>query len=132
MNKISRDKLKQKGFKRLLLSFKYAVEGIVYTLVNEQNMIIHFVIAFMVILFGIIFKITKVEWLFIIIAIGLVLASELINSAFEATIDFISLERNPLAKIAKDTASGAVFILALTAAIIGMFIYIPYIIDFIK
>lgn len=132
MKKISRDDLKQKGIKRFFHSFKFAFEGIKYTLKNEQNMGIHFVIAFFVVIFGIIFKLTLIEWLFIIVAIGLVLAAELINSAFEATVDFISLERHPLAKIAKDTASGAVFILALIAAIIGMFIYIPHLLELFK
>ena len=62
-----------------------------------------------------------------IIAIGMVLSAELINSAIEAVVDLVTLEEHPLAKIAKDCSSAATFVLACMAAIIGLVVYIPYI-----
>lgn len=123
-----RGKLKQKGIKRLLNSFKYAFEGIIYALKYEQNMLIHFIATILVIILGIILKLSIIEWLFCILFIGVVIAAELINSSIEASIDLISPNKNSLAKVAKDTASGAVLILSITALIGGLIIFVPKII----
>lgn len=123
-----RGKLKQKGLKRLFNSFKYAWEGIVYALKYEQNMLIHLLATVLVIILGLIVELSLVEWLFCLILIGLVIATELINSSLEAVVDLVSPDKNSLAKVAKDTASGAVLVLALTALIVGLIIFIPKII----
>lgn len=123
-----RGKLKQKGIKRLLNSFKYAFAGIIYALKYEQNMLIHFIATILVIILGIILKLSVIEWLFCILFIGVVIAAELINSSIEASIDLISPNKNSLAKVAKDTASGAVLILSITALIGGLIIFVPKII----
>lgn len=127
-----RGKLKQKGLKRLLNSFKYATEGIIYALKYEQNMLVHLIATIFVIILGLIVKLSLIEWLFCIIFIGLVIAAELINSSIEAIVDLISPEKNSLAKVAKDTASGAVLILAFTALIGGLIIFVPKIITLIE
>lgn len=127
-----RGKLKQKGLKRLLNSFKYAWEGIIYALKYEQNMIIHLVATFLVVILGLIVKISLIEWLFCLIFIGLVIATELINSSLEAVVDLVSPAKNSLAKVAKDTASGAVLVFAITALIGGLIIFIPKIIILIE
>lgn len=123
-----RGKLKQKGLKRLFNSFKYAWEGIVYALKYEQNMLIHLLATVLVIILGLIVELSLVEWLFCLVLIGLVIATELINSSLEAVVDLVSPDKNSLAKVAKDTASGAVLVLALTALIVGLIIFIPKII----
>lgn len=123
-----RGKLKQKGLKRLFNSFKYAWEGIVYALKYEQNMLIHILATVLVIILGLIVELSLVEWLFCLVLIGLVMATELINSSLEAVVDLVSPDKNSLAKVAKDTASGAVLVLALTALIVGLIIFIPKII----
>ncbi len=116
--------LKGKGFKRLLLSFKYAFEGIIYTVKNEQNFIIHLLAVLTVTTLGYIYKISNTEWLIIVIMIALVLGSEFINTSIEATIDSIG-KVNPLAKVAKDTAAAAVLIFALSSIIVALIIFIP-------
>ena len=123
-----RGKLKQKGINRLFKSFKYAFEGILYTLKYEQNMLIHIMATILVILLGLIVKLSIIEWLFCILFIGIVIATELINSSIEAVVDLISPDKNSLAKVAKDTASGAVLIFALTSLIGGLIIFVPKII----
>lgn len=132
MDSVSRDKLKQKGFKRLIKSFKYATEGIIYAFKYEQNIIVHTLVMILVIILGLVLNISYFEWLICLILFGLVTATEMINTSIEAVVDLTCKEINPLAKIAKDTASGAVLIFALTSVITGLLIFLPKIIDIIK
>lgn len=125
MDSVSRDKLKQKGIKKLFKSFKYALEGILYAFKYEQNIIVHALVCILVIILGIILKISHFEWLVCFILFGLVIATELINTSIEAVVDLACPKKDPLAKIAKDTASGAVLVFALVAVIAGLIIFIP-------
>lgn len=125
MDSVSRDKLKQKGIKRLFKSFKYALEGILYAFKYEQNIIVHTIICLTVVVLGILLKISHFEWLVCFILFGLVIATELINTSIEAVVDLTCPKKDPLAKIAKDTASGAVLVFALVAVIAGLIIFIP-------
>lgn len=128
MTTVSRDKIKIRGKKRLINSFKYAFQGLKYAFKYEQNIIVHFIATLIAIIMGFIFKISNVEWLVIFLIIGLVIATELINTSIEATIDLITDEINPIAKIAKDTAAAAVLVFGLTALAIASLIFIPKII----
>ena len=67
-----------------------------------------------------------------LVCIGMVLAAELINSAVEAVVDLITLKEHPLAKIAKDCTSAATFVLAMMALVIGLVVYIPYGLEFLR
>lgn len=125
MPTVSRDKLKKKGLKRLFKSFTYAFEGLKYAFKYEQNILVHSLATILVIIAGIFFKISLMEWLIITLIIGLVIATELINTSIEATIDLITQETHPLAKIAKDTAAAAVLIFGLAAIIIALIIFLP-------
>ena len=131
MPTVSRDDLKKKGFKRLFKSFKYAFDGLKYAFKYEQNILVHTLATILVVIAGIYFKISQIEWLAIILIIGLVIATELINTSIEATIDLVTQETHPLAKIAKDTAAAAVLVFGLTAIIIGFIIFVPKIITLI-
>ena len=125
MTQISRSEIKKKGFKRFLKSFKYSIEGLKYAYKNEQSLFIHFIATVLAIILGLTFKISHMEWAVLCIALGVVLASELINTAIEAAVDLITLEINPLAKIAKDCGSAATFVFSMIAAVIGIIIFIP-------
>ena len=127
MNMISKDK--KLSFKRLIKSFRYALEGFKHAFKYEQNFIVHSLVAILVIIFGFIFKISKVEWILIIIVIGFVLAFELINTALEALVDLVTNEYKELAKVTKDTASAAVLVLAFASIIVGILIFLPKIIE---
>ena len=85
----------------LLNSFKYAFEGIWSSIKKERNLKIHIVIMFLVIVFGIIFNISKTEWFVCILLFGGVIALEIMNTAIETTVDLITMEKNPKAKLAK-------------------------------
>ena len=111
--------------KNIINSFKYAFEGIFSGLKTERNLKIHFSIMILVIILGIILKISKVEWMICIILFGLVISLELVNTAIENTVDLITEEKNPKAKISKDVAAGAVLVSAISSFIIGLIIFIP-------
>ena len=111
--------------KKLTNSFKYAFEGIISSLKTEQNLKIHFLIMILVIIAGIILKISAFEWIVCIILFGLVISFELINTAIETTVDLAMPDKHPKAKLAKDISAGAVLILAITAIIVGLIIFIP-------
>ena len=79
----------------------------------------------LVVIAGIILKLSVTEWCICLTLFGLVMALELVNTSIEAVVDLVTEERKPLAKIAKDTAAGAVLIAAIMAAIIGCIIFVP-------
>jgi len=94
-------------------------------LLNEQSILVQLICAIIVIVLGFVFHLTKIEWIIIIIVIGLVLAFEFVNTAIEAVVDLASPSKHALAKIAKDTASTAVGIMALVSVIVGLIIFLP-------
>lgn len=125
MPTVSRDKLKIRGKKRLINSFKYAFQGLKYAFIYEQNLTVHVLATILVVIFGFLYKISVLEWLVLFLIIGLVIATELINTSIEATIDLITDEINPVAKVAKDTAAAAVLVFGFTALFVGALIFIP-------
>ncbi len=112
--------------KKRLLSFKYAFQGITLMFKEEPNSIIHAIAMLLVVIAGFYFGITKLEWIAVIFAIGLVFSMELLNSSIENIADFISPEYHNTIKKVKDLAAGAVLVSAIAAAIIGLLVFIPY------
>ncbi|MEC0181433.1 diacylglycerol kinase family protein [Paenibacillus peoriae] len=105
------------------MTFRYAAEGMIYALRTQVNMRIHVVVALLVIIAGLYLRISRLDWLFVCVAMALVIVAELINTAVEAAVDLISPDIHPLAKAAKDTAAGAVLLAAVFAVIIGIFVF---------
>lgn len=103
----------------LLWSFNYAIQGIVYALRTQRNMRLHFIAAFAVLTASLILQISGLGLAAIVFAICLVLVTELINTAVEAAVDLATEGLDPLAKIAKDVAAGAVFISSINAVVIA-------------
>lgn len=120
---------KQFGFKRIISSFKNSRNGLKAAYKNEQSMYIHLVCTIILLLFSFLLEISMTQWLIIIAIIGLTLVVELLNTAVESTVDLVTKEFHPLAKIAKDTASAAEFVLSVTSAIIALMIFIPRIME---
>ena len=115
--------------KKIINSFKYALQGIFTSLKTERNMKIHIIIMILVIIVGIILKINKIEWIICVLMFATVIAGELFNTAIETIVDMVMPQKNEKAKIAKDISAGAVLVLATGAAIIGLMIFIPKIIN---
>jgi undecaprenol kinase len=112
-------------------TFKFALEGIRVSILNEKNIRFHLLFSVIVIVLGIIFNLTQTEWLFILIAIAGMIVVEMINTAIERVVDLVTDQYHPLAGQAKDIAAGAVLIYAILSVIIGMIIFIPKILMFI-
>jgi undecaprenol kinase len=117
---------------RLWKSFSFAITGIKTALWTERNMRIHLLVSVLVIACAVFFSISKLEWLFILVAIGGIFSLELMNTAIERVVDLITDEYHPLAKQAKDVAAGAVFIYAIAAVIIGLVIFLPHVLNLLN
>lgn len=113
----------------LYKSFGYAFAGIFTGIRKERNMKIHCLAMFGVICAGILLQISALEWCICFVLFGLILSLELVNTAVEAVVDLVTEEKKPLAKIAKDTAAGAVLISAIMAVIVGCILFIPRLLD---
>lgn len=109
--------------KKIIDSFNYAAEGLIYSVRTQRNMRFHLVAALLVILACFFFKISKVELLILFIAMTMVIAAEMVNTAIECTIDATTNYYHPLAKIAKNVAAGAVLLTAFNAIFVGYLIF---------
>jgi diacylglycerol kinase (ATP) len=107
----------------LFQSFNFAAEGVVHAVRTQRNLWIHFAIAIAVLVAAIGFGATKLELAVLLIAITFVLVAELVNTAVEAAVDVASTSFDPMAKIAKDIAAGAVLVAALNALAVGYLVF---------
>lgn len=112
-------------------AFRFAFKGISDLLRTEINFQIECAMAVLVIIFGLIFQISRTEWLFQILAIGLVLGIEALNTALEKLTDAVHPQYHQKIKKAKDIAAAGVLLTALAAIFVGIVIYSPYIFQLI-
>jgi len=123
--------MKKKSQNKLINSFKFAFVGFLTTYKQERNMRIHTMFAIVAITMGFVFGISASEWKFIIFSIAMVFSAEIINTSIENLVDLVTLEQREKAKIAKDTSAAFVLVLSIAAAIIGLIVFVPYIIEWI-
>lgn len=108
-----------------LMGFKYATKGAFMLLKNEASIQVQFVISLIMIGAGFYFEISATEWLAQMLAIGLVMSVEGLNTAAEEIANFVHPDFHNKIGYIKDVAAGAVFFAAGIAIIIGCIIYIP-------
>ncbi|QQR49867.1 diacylglycerol kinase family protein [Candidatus Nomurabacteria bacterium] len=106
-------------------SMRHACRGLLIFIKNEHNAWLHIVALIAVVMLGMYFSISSIEWLFIILAVGIVFVAEAFNTALEIDMNLTSPEFNPKARDTKDIAAGAVLITSLAALLIGLIIFIP-------
>jgi len=104
-------------------SFNYAFEGIIHVLRTQRNMRIHFAIATLVLIFALLFGVPKIQLIALLISITFVLIAEMLNTAVEGAIDVATSSFDPMAKLAKDVAAGAVLIAAINAIAVGYLVF---------
>ncbi len=104
-------------------SFNYAIEGIIHVLRTQRNMRIHLTIALAVVVLALLVNVTRFELIALLISITFVLIAEMINSAIESAIDIATTSFDPMAKLAKDVAAGAVLIAAVNALAVGYLVF---------
>ena len=109
----------------LVQSFNFAFEGVIHTLATQRNMRIHFAAAAGAMVACVIFGVTRAEFALVIFAAAFVIVAEMLNTAVEAAIDVSTTSFNPLAKVAKDVAAGAVLIATFNAVAIGYLVFAP-------
>lgn len=106
-------------------SFKAALAGIAYMLRTQPNAWIELTAAAVAVIAGLTIGLQRLEWALLGTVICLVLALEAINTAIETVVDLVSPEPHPLAKIAKDTAAGALIFAVLGSLIVAAAIFGP-------
>jgi len=107
----------------ILDSFNFAFEGIIHVLRTQRNMRVHFVVAIVVLVAAVWVGVSKLELIALLLAIAFVFITEMINSALEQAIDVATTSFDPLAKLAKDVAAGAVLIATVNAVAIGYLVF---------
>lgn len=124
----SRDNNSPKKWKNrtLVASMEFAITGIITAFKEERNMRKHMVSAILASIAGAVFRISAIEWLFLLLVIFLVITFEIINSAIENVVDLASnYHFSMLAKNAKDMAAGAVLMISGYAVVTGVIIFLP-------
>ena len=129
MKKVVRNKDTGNFFVRYWKSFKHAVDGIVYAIENEHNILIMMLATIVVLIASFLLNVSKIELILVVMCICTVIACEMINSAIEACVDLETTKEHPLAKTAKDCASGASLVLSVMSLFVAGIIFIPKIIE---
>lgn len=112
-------------------SFGFALSGFGFAVINNRNMMIHLVVAIIVLILCFAFHVQKDEFVDLIVMIILVLSAEMINTSIEEMTNLITNEHRMEAKIAKDVSAGMVLVVSFGAAIVGLYILIPYFLQLI-
>ena len=123
----------QPKIKRQRLSFRHAFDGLKELWANEQNAHVHMAATILVIICGIVFHVSAMEWCVLLLTGGAVWSAEAMNSAVERVVDLAADGKiHPLAKASKDLAAGAVLIFAIVSVPIGLIIFLPKFITFLS
>ena len=118
--------MRRSEWAKFLAGFEYALSGLWYALRTQRNARVHVGIATLVIIAGIVLRISAVEFAILFITISSVFTAEMLNTVFELCVDLASPIYHPLAKIAKDVAAGAVLLSAMLSIVIGVFVFVPH------
>lgn len=111
--------------KKFKFSISNAINGLLYLYFSQNNFRIHVLITLLVVAVGIFLKISRLEWIAIILVIGVVWIAETINTVFERLFDLIDESYNPIVKIGKDVSAAAVLLSAIFSALVGFLIFLP-------
>jgi diacylglycerol kinase (ATP) len=117
------ERVTRRRAQNLLESFNFAAEGIIHVLRTQRNLRIHFLAAVIVLVVALVVSVSKLELIALLLAISFVFITEMINSAIEQAIDVATTSFDPLAKLAKDIAAGAVLIATVNAVAIGYLVF---------
>ena len=104
-------------------SFNFAIEGVIHVLRTQRNMRLHFAAAVAVIVVAVAVGVSKIELSLLLVSIAFVLVAEMINTAVEGAIDAATTSFDPMAKLAKDIAAGAVLIASVNAVAVGYLVF---------
>ncbi len=117
-----KNKATKKGQQGVARSFNHAYRGLIYAVRTQRNMRIHVVIALLVLVASLLVGVSALELAALVIVIMLVFVTEMFNTALEFTVDLVTREYHPLAKLAKDVSAGAVLVTSVGAVLVGYLI----------
>ncbi|MBX7213574.1 MAG: diacylglycerol kinase family protein [Thermoflexales bacterium] len=109
----------------ILASFRFAWQGVKHAFRTQRNFRVHAAVTALVVLAGLMFRLSWTEWAVIALTVAVVFQAELVNTALEAVVDHVSPDFHALAKVAKDCAAAAVLVVALGAVAVGVAIFLP-------
>ena len=118
--------------KTLAASFKYASKGVYYAFKYNQNIRIHFLVAILVIIASVFFRVNAFEMGILAIMILVVICTEMVNTAIEEMANLITTEHRKEVEIAKDVGAGMVLLAIVGSVIVGMLVFTPYIIKLLR
>ncbi len=107
------------------VSFEHAFDGFIHNVRTQPNFRFHLIATICVVLMGIYFSISTMEWLVLVFTVNMVLVAEMLNTAIESIVDLITLERREDARVAKDVSSAMVLVSAFMATIVGLIVFLP-------
>lgn len=107
------------------IGFSFAWNGLIQIIKLEKNIKIHFFITVLVLCAGVFFHVSLMEWTILVLVVGFVLVTEIINSVIERVMDYLNPEIHPSAKLIKDISAGAVLLSAIISIVIGLIIFLP-------
>lgn len=113
--------------KNRIKAFGYAFSGIKNSFMRETHLKLHLLSVILVVTLGLFLDVSKSDWLILSLAITLVIAFEMVNTAIENLCDMIQPEQDPKIKYIKDVAAGAVLVVCIFAVVAGLFVFLPYI-----
>lgn len=113
----------------IIKNFKYALIGLGHILKSERNARIHLAVAVVVSIAALVLDLPATEMVAIFFAIMTVFIAEIFNTAIEKTLDLVHPDQSPTVALIKDMAAGAVLVTAVGAAIMGIVIFMPYVLD---
>ena len=123
--KIERRKDKGNFLVRMYKSFFHGVDGIIYSIEEEKNMLVLMIYCLLLLVLGLVLKVSNIELCILLITASTLFASELINNSVEALSDLYTLDDNKLIKIAKDCTNGSTLLLIVVSIIVACIILIP-------
>lgn len=115
----------QNSIQRLVRSFAFGFAGLGYVIRTEPNMRIHCLAGVFVIAAGVVFSLAMWEWITLVFCIGLVIAAECMNTAFERLADRVCPDDDPLIRQAKDCGAATVLVVSLMASVVGGLLFVP-------
>lgn len=113
-------------WEKFVAGFRYAFRGLWYAIRTQRNMRVHLAVALIVIVAGMLLRLSALEFAMLFIAITGVFIAEMFNTVIEVCVDLASPNYHPLARVAKDVAAGAVLLSAMLSVIIGLFVLGPH------
>ncbi len=111
-------------------SLRYAINGLTHAFTTQRNFRLQNILGLITLFLALFLGFDRVEWIVLLLTIGLVLTAEIANTILETLIDLSTPNLHPKAKIAKDLSAAAVLLIAIFSVFIGLLLFVPHLLEF--